>query len=85
MFKNISYFFYLLEIEKNNINDLKKIYKSILNTDPIKIINMIGLDTCLNILINLNKSDKNFYIPNLIKSSVKNNILGYKNRKLFKI
>ena len=46
---------------------------------------MIGLDTCLNILINLNKSDKNFYIPNLIKSSVKNNILGYKNRKLFKI
>ena len=85
LFKNISYFFYLLEIEKNNINDLKKIYKSILNTDPIKIINMIGLDTCLNILINLNKSDKNFYIPNLIKSSVKNNILGYKNRKLFKI
>ncbi len=85
LFKNLSYFFYLLEIEKANIKDLKKIYKIILNNDPIKLINMIGLDTSLSILTNLNKFDKSFYVPNLIKNSVKQNILGYKNKKLFKI
>ena len=46
---------------------------------------MIGLDTCLNILKNLNKSDKSFYVSKLISDSVKNNVLGYKNKKLFKI
>ncbi len=46
---------------------------------------MIGLDTSLSILTNLNKFDKSFYVPNLIKNSVKQNILGYKNKKLFKI
>ena len=35
--------------------------------------------------VNLNKSDDSFYIPKTIKESVKNKILGYKNRKLFKI
>ncbi len=85
LFKNISYFFYLLENEKNNINDLRKIYKNIFNNDPIKIINMIGLDTSLNILINLNKFDKSFYVSKLIAESVKKNVLGYKNKKLFKV
>ena len=85
LFKNLSYFFYLLESEKNNINDLRKIYKNIFNNDPVKIVNMIGLDTCLNILKNLNKSDKSFYVSKLISDSVKNNVLGYKNKKLFKI
>ena len=64
---------------------LRKIYKNIFNNDPVKIVNMIGLDTCLNILKNLNKSDKSFYVSKLISDSVKNNVLGYKNKKLFKI
>jgi len=85
LFKNLSYFFYLLENEKNTVSDLKKIYKNIFNNDPIKIVNMIGLDTCLNILENLNKSDKSFYVSKLITESVKNGILGYKNKKLLKI
>ena len=85
LFKNISYFFYLLEKEKIKIDDLKKIYKNLFNIDPIKIVNMIGLDTCLNILINLNKSDNNFYVPDSIKKSVKSKILGYKNKKLFRV
>ena len=74
-----------MECEKNNIGDLRKIYKNIFNNDPVKIVNMIGLDTCLNILKNLNKSDKSFYVSKLISDSVKNNVLGYKNKKLFKI
>ena len=85
LFKNISYFFYLLENEKNNIEDLRKIYKNIFNNDPIKIVNMIGLDTCLNILRNLNKSDKSIYVSKLITESVNNNVLGYKNKKLLKV
>jgi 3-hydroxyacyl-CoA dehydrogenase len=85
LFKNISYFFYLLENENIDVSNLRKIYKNIFNNDPIKIVNMIGLDTCLNILINLNKSDRSFYVSKLISESVKKNILGYKNKKLFKI
>ena len=85
LFKNISYFFYLLEKENIKINDLKIIFKNLFNIDPVKIVNMIGLDTCLNILINLNKSDNNFYVPNSFKKSVNNKILGYKNKKLFRI
>ena len=85
LFRNLSYFFYLYEVEKVNLINLKKIYKKILNNDPVKIINMIGLDTCLSILTNLNKFDDSFYIPKIIRESVEKKILGYKNRKLFKI
>tara|TARA_Y100000816_G_C25944857_1_gene492841 strand:- start:88 stop:852 length:765 start_codon:yes stop_codon:yes gene_type:complete len=86
LFKEISYFFYLYEIEKISISDLKKIYKVLLkNSDPIKIINMIGIDTSLSILENLKKYDKNIYVPNILKESVKNNVLGFKNKKLLKL
>ena len=85
LFKNISYFFYLLENEKINGADLKKIYKNLFNIDPVKIVNMIRLDASYSILVNLNKSDNNFYVPNSIKKSVQNKVLGYKNKKLFRI
>ena len=86
LFKEISYFFYLYEVEKVSIENLKKIHKILIkNSDPIKVVNMIGLDTCLSILENLNKKDKDFYVPKLLKDSVKNNILGFKNKKLLKI
>ena len=86
LFKEISYFFYLYEVEKVSIEDLKKIHKILIkNLDPIKVANMIGIDTCLSILINLNKEDKNFYVPHVLKDAVKNDILGFKNKKLLKI
>lgn len=86
LFKEISYFFYLYEAEKKSISDLKKIYKVLLkNSDPIKIVNMIGIDTSLSILENLNKYDKNIYVPNILKESLKNNILGFKNKKLLRL
>ena len=86
LFKEISYFFYLYEIEKKTITDLKKIYKVLLkNSDPIKIVNMIGIDTSLSILENLKKYDKNIYVPNVLKESVKNSVLGFKNKKLLKL
>ena len=86
IFRDLSYFFYLHEKENIPIVDLKKIYSDdIKKNDPLKIVNMIGVDTCLDILINLNKFDKSFYVPKLLLESVKNNILGYKNKKIFKI
>jgi len=86
IFRDLSYFFYLHEKENVPIDDLKKIYSDdIKKNDPLKIVNMIGVDTCLDILINLNKFDKSFYIPKSFQESVKNNILGYKNKKIFKI
>ena len=72
--------------EKTPIEDLKKIYSDdIKKNDPLKIVNMIGVDTCLDILINLNSFDKSFYVPNCLQVAVKNNILGYKNKKIFKV
>ena len=86
IFRDISYFFYLYEKENTPINDLKKIYSDdIKKNDPLKIVNMIGVDTCHDILINLNKFDQSFYVPKSLQIAIKNNILGYKNKKVFKI
>ena len=86
LFKEISYFFYLYEVEKVSIKDLKKIYKIISNnSDPIKIVNMIGLDTSLSILENLNRENKEIYIPDILKEMVKKGNLGYKNKKILKL
>jgi 3-hydroxybutyryl-CoA dehydrogenase len=86
IFRDISYFFYLYEKENTLISDLKKIYSDdIKKNDPLKIVNMIGVDTCLDILVNLNKFDQSFYVPKCLQIAIKNNILGYKNKKVFKI
>ena len=86
LFKDISYFFYLIEVEKFNIEEIKKYYLNDLNKiNPIKLVNIIGTDTCLYILKNLNKHDKSFYIPEILQVAVKDNILGNKNKKIFKI
>jgi len=86
LFKEISYFFYLYEVEKILIKDLKKIYKIISNnSDPIKIVNMIGLDTCLSILENLNRENKEIYVPNILKDMIKKGTLGYKNKKILRL
>ena len=86
LFKDISFFFYLLEKEKIKYNDIKKIFLSDLKkNDPIKLVNLIGVDTCLHVLINLNKYDNQYYVPKMLEDSVKKSILGNKNKKYFKI
>lgn len=85
IFKDISYFFYLIEKEKFKIQDVTMIFKDdIKKTDPIKLVNMIGVDTSLYILENLKKYDDTYYVPESLKQAVSNGALGYKNRKLFK-
>ena len=86
IFKNISYFFYLIEVEKFDVEEIKKFYlNDTSKTDPIKLVNIIGIDTSLYILENLNKHDRTFYIPESLKQAVKENTLGYKNKNIFKI
>jgi len=86
IFNEISFFFYLIEEEKLNAKDVKKICSNeFKRNDPIKLVNIIGVDTCLYILKNLNEYDKNYYIPKIFEPSIKSNVLGYKNKKLLKI
>ena len=86
IFKDISYFFYLIEVEKFDISEIDKFYQNdTTKVNPIKLVNIIGVDTSLYILENLNKHDKTFYIPELLKLALKKNILGNKNKKIFKI
>ena len=86
LFKDISFFFYLIEKENFRADEVKKIYlDSLKHSDPIKLVNLIGVDTCLHILINLNKYDNQYYIPKMLRDSVKLNILGNKNKTRFKV
>ena len=86
LFKDISFFFYLIEKENFRADEVKKIYlDSLKHSDPIKLVNLIGVDTCLHILINLNKYDNQYYIPKMLGDSVKLNILGNKNKTRFKV
>ena len=86
LFKDISFFFYLIEKENFRADEVKKIYlDNLKHSDPIKLVNLIGVDTCLHILINLNKYDNQYYIPKMLQDSVKLNILGNKNKTRFKV
>jgi 3-hydroxyacyl-CoA dehydrogenase len=86
IFKDISYFFYLIEKEKFEYKDVIKIFKSdFKNLNPIRLVNIIGVDTTLHIMENLKKYDSSYYIPEILKEAVDNNILGNKNKKIFKI
>jgi 3-hydroxybutyryl-CoA dehydrogenase len=86
IFKDISYFFYLIEVEKFDVEEIKKYYENDTGKiNPIKLVNIVGIDTSLYILENLNKHDKTFYIPEALKTAVKENILGIKNKNFFRI
>ena len=86
IFKDISYFFYLIEKDNFNKKDILDVYKNKMNrNDPVRLINIIGVDTSLAILKNLNNYDKSFYVPQTLQQAVSKNILGFKNKKLFKL
>lgn len=86
IFKDISYFFYLIEVEKFDVNTVLQIFKSdVKKINPIKLVNIVGVDTTLYILKNLHEYNKSYYVPEMLKKSVSLNILGNKNKKLFTI
>ena len=85
IFFQISNFFYLYEKLKYNKDDIIDLSKELeINLDLLNIIDLVGVDTCYNILKNLNEKDKRFYIPNLFEKALEKNILGKKNKTSIK-
>ncbi len=80
LFSSISMFFFLIEVHHYNINELRAVYRTLFNQDLIQIINVVGVDTSLNIINELKKQSESTYIPQLLKDAVSRNILGKKNK-----
>jgi 3-hydroxybutyryl-CoA dehydrogenase len=70
-------------IEKNNytVEIVNSVYARLYGGRNIfNIIDIIGIDVVLKILQNLKEEDNGIYIPNCLKFSIDNGILGKKNR-----
>ena len=81
IFSEISEFFYLIEKENVNKIELFESFNKIKNYNLLSIIDIVGVDTSVAILENLNKSNDRFYIPLILKDALSQNILGKKNKK----
>ena len=81
IFSEISEFFYLIEKQKIDKFELLTSLQKIKNFNLLNLIDVIGLDTCLSILKNLNKINQKYYIPEILDKAVKEGILGKKNKK----
>ena len=81
IFSEISEFFYLIEKKKINKIELLTSLQKIKNFNLLNLIDVIGLDTCLSILNNLNKTNSKFYVPRILEEAVKKSIFGKKNKK----
>tara|TARA_X000001036_G_scaffold392676_1_gene391684 strand:- start:45 stop:842 length:798 start_codon:yes stop_codon:yes gene_type:complete len=81
IFSEISEFFYLIEKKKIDKIELLTSLQKIKNFNLLNLIDVIGLDTCLLILKNLNKTNSKFYVPRILEEAVEKFILGKKNKK----
>ena len=83
-FKSLDTYKFESNLGKFDINIVLQIFKSdIKKINPIKLVNIIGIDTTLYILKNLNEYNKSYYVPEMLQKSVSQNVLGNKNKKLF--
>ncbi len=81
IFSEISEFFYLIEKEYVNKFQLLNSFNKMKNYNLLSLIDIIGVDTAMSILENLNKSNNRFYIPTILKIALLRNFLGKKNKK----
>ena len=85
VFYQISNFFYLYEKLSYRYNDILNMSSELnLELNPINLIDLIGVDTCLKILENLNNKNNQFYIPKILQTALENDILGKKNKTSIK-
>lgn len=84
IFSEISNFFYLIEEEKINKNQLSKVFLKLKNFNLLGIIDLIGVDTTINIFNNLKKVYDYYYIPKFLKICEDQKILGKKNKTTVK-
>jgi len=80
IFSEISNFFYLIEKEKINKIQLNKVFLKLKNLNLLAVIDLIGVDTALNIFKNLKKEYDYYYIPRFLNICLEKKILGKKNR-----
>jgi len=81
IFYQISNYFYLHEKLNYNFEDILRMQKEFgINLNPLNIIDIVGVDTCFEILKNLKENNNNLYIPEIFKKALKKNILGKKNK-----
>jgi 3-hydroxyacyl-CoA dehydrogenase len=81
IFSEISEFFYLIEKKKIDKFELLNSLQKIKNFNLLNLIDVIGLDTCLSILKNLNQVNQKYYVPQILEKAVEEFILGKKNKK----
>jgi 3-hydroxyacyl-CoA dehydrogenase len=85
VFYQISNFFYLQEKLFYKYEDILRMSNKLnLQLNPINLIDLIGVDTCLKILKNLNEKNNQFYIPEILQTALDKNILGKKNKTSIK-
>ena len=86
VFYQISNFFYLHEKLLYKYDDIIRMSNELnLQLNPINLIDLIGVDTCLKILKNLNEKNNQFYIPKILQKALEQNILGKKNKTSIKL
>jgi len=81
IFSEISEFFYLIEKDYVNKDQLLASFNKMKNYNLLNLIDVIGVDVSMAILENLHKSYNRFYIPQILKIALSKNILGKKNKK----
>ena len=81
MFGEISNALKLIEKYDYPVEAILDIYKCLYNgRDIFSIIDLIGIDIVLKILVNMHEEDDAIYVPNCLKAALKENILGKKNK-----
>ena len=81
LFNEISSVFKLIETFDYEFEKIAMIYKSLYpHRDIFSIIDIIGTDVVLSILINLKSEDKSIYIPQTLKKAIVEGVYGKKNR-----
>ena len=81
IFAEISEFFYLIEKKKINKFELLASLQKIKNLNLLNLVDVIGLDTCLSVIKNLNEIDQKYYVPEILEKAVDELIFGKKNKK----
>ena len=78
IFSEISEFFYLIEKKKIDKFELLTSLQKIKNFNILNLIDVIGIDTCLSILKNLNRTNSKFYVPSILERAMEKSVFGKK-------
>lgn len=84
IFKEISTVLELIEKYNYDVTAVQTVYEKVNNRDIFSVIDLIGTELTLKILLNLKESYKEMYIPVCLQKAIGKNILGRKNKTSIK-